>query len=500
MAHTAFAKPVLTAILLTSSSIAMAQARLPLPPVPDYGQTIPTPGTVTGSNRASEKERYSVSTMAEAVARAYRSNPRILAQRATLRSTDELYPAARAAYGPTVNVTLSHTYTRDRYPDLAAPLTYQGAASTASLAVSQPVLSMGRRAASEDSARAQIEYQREQLRVIEQQVMLSVVTSYASVLRDTRAVQIARQNLGLLQQQLREESDRYRLREITLTDLQQVQVRAQIQAGQVVAAEGQLAASRFQFLSDVGVYPENLAPPSSLEIPVRKLDDAYPIADAESPALRAALAKERVAQATTASAKAEFNPRVDLSGNASRLTSTSYNEKPSILRYQGGVSVTIPLYTAGLHQAQWQGAREAEQADHQAVDTAMRTAHASVASAWSAFEAAGLSASYYATAEKIANEALSGARLQQKAGARTTLEVLDQTRDLLSAQHSLNVATASEYIAKATLLAALGRLSASKLVPDIDSYDPEAHFNSVKHAGDMPIITPVLSKLDGLFR
>jgi len=498
MARTA---PLLASLLASSlATPAFAQARLPLPPVPDYPQAIPSPGTVTGSTPTGLGEVFTVSSLRDAVARAYRTHPRILAQRAMLRSTDELYPAARAAYGPTVNVTLSHRYTHDRYPDLATPTTFQGESSTASVSVAQPLLSMGRYASAQDSASAQIDYHREQLRLIEQQVMLAVVTSYIAVLRDTRAVEIARQNLGLLQQQFREESDRYRLREITLTDMQQVQVRSQIQAGQVVAAEGQLAASRFQFLSDVGLYPERLAPPATLAIPVAKLGDAYTIADAESPALRSARARERVAGAATAAARAEFNPRIDLSGTAARLTSTSYSQKPSILRYQGGVSVTIPLYTSGLHQAQWQGAREAEQAERDAVDSATRIAHASLASAWAAFEAAGRSAVFYAAGELIAKEALSGARLQQKAGARTTLEVLDQTRDLLAAQNNLNVASANEYIAKATLLATMGRLSAADLVPDIARYDPLAHFNATKKAGDVPVITPALSALDGLFR
>jgi outer membrane protein/S-layer protein transport system outer membrane protein len=62
----------------------------------------------------------------------------------------------------------------------------------------------------------------------------------------------------------------------------------------------------------------------------------------------------------------------------------------------------------------------------------------------------------------------------------------------------LIVAEANEYLARAQLLATIGRLEAPLLVPDIQSYDPIANFERVARSGDIPLLTPALSGLDGL--
>jgi outer membrane protein len=57
---------------------------------------------------------------------------------------------------------------------------------------------------------------------------------------------------------------------------------------------------------------------------------------------------------------------------------------------------------------------------------------------------------------------------------------------------------ANEYVARASLLAAMGRLEAPLLLPDVRRYDPESNFSSQRWRGDVPLITTILSGLDSI--
>jgi len=107
-----------------------------------------------------------VTRLEQALALAYEGNPTLLAQRGVLRSTDALYPGARSAYGPQVSLEGRHQFTWDRTElQTGSFVGVNGFASTAALVFSQPLFSFGRRYASEQSALAQIDLGRNQLRL-----------------------------------------------------------------------------------------------------------------------------------------------------------------------------------------------------------------------------------------------------------------------------------------------------------------------------------------------
>jgi hypothetical protein len=86
--------------------------------------------------------------------------------------------------------------------------------------------------------------------------------------------------------------------------------------------------------------------------------------------------------------------------------------------------------------------------------------------------------------------------VQEKAGMRTTLDVLDLARDLLTVRTSYVSAKANEYIARSSLIAAMGNLEGAALIPSIRAYDPDIHFRQQDGRGDVPLLTYVLSGLD----
>ena len=439
-----------------------------------------------------------VTTLAQAVSLAYRNNPRLLAQRADARSADYRYPAARSQFGPSLSVSAGYTFNRNRTEIL--PGTWAGAqgfTSTAGAVLNQPLLTFGRNSAAAAGALAESRFARDSLRVAEADVLLGVVGSYVRLQREANAVTIARQNLELLERQYRDNAERFRVRDITSSDLQQIETRVEFGRAQLTNALGQYGTAQAAFLRDVGARPGALAAPDLIDVKVGSLDQALSIAEINAPLVRAAQSREKVSRAAYEATKAESRPRIDLQGTADYGTVSPYSDRLRTTQIVGRAVLTQPLIDSGLRNARRNEAAEANQADWRLIDDAVRETHRSVTEAWNVLTSARASLTNYRLAVDAAQRAYDGAQLQQKAGDRTTLDVLDLARDLLNIRLSYNAALADEYVARAALLAAMGQLEAPLLLPGLPAYDADAHFDRVKGKGDIPLLTPALAGLDG---
>jgi TolC family type I secretion outer membrane protein len=440
-----------------------------------------------------------VRTLAEAITLAYRTNPQLLASRASARSADYRVPQARSAFGPSLSANGAYTFTRTRsefFPGQFAGA--QGWTSTASLILNQPVFTLGRNAASAAQAVATSRYQRDLLRVTEAQVLNAVVEVYVSVLRDAQAVTIARENLALLERQLGDNQKRYEVRDLTQTDLDQTRTRVEFGRAQLVQAEGQLGVSQTRFLQFVGTPPGELAAPDLLDVRFANVTAAYSYAEANSGLIRSAMAREKISRASLDLAKADSLPRVDLRGTADYGTVSPYSDTLRTTQLLGQVVVSQPLIDSGLRRARTNEAREANQADWRLLDASLRDTRQAIGSAWDVLAASRASLDGYRAAIDAAERAYQGAVLQQRAGDRSTLDVLDLARDLLTVRTSYNTNLANEYLARATLLAAAGMLEGPLIVPGLTGYDADEHYDRVRRQGDIPLFTPALSALDGV--
>jgi len=437
-----------------------------------------------------------VSNFADALALSYSRNPRLLAERAQTRSADNQLPAARGAYGPHLDVRARHSYQRDRAPGLF--FDDQGFSTTAEAVLVQPVHTFGRLRSAEEGALARISFSRASLRYVENQTLLDTINSYVAVQRDEALVAITRENVELLERQLSDNRERFRVREITSTDLQQIQTRVEFGRAQLLDAEGTLAASRSTFLRMVGANAGKLDTAPRLMVPVSTLDEAQVLAERDSPLIAAAEARERNARASTAAAQAEFFPEVALQGTGEYGTISPYRNTGRTTRLVGEVVVTVPLIDSGVRLAKLRAARETEDAEWRLADDARRETRDQVNSAWNRLAASRQSITHYSAAVDAAQLAYDGAAVQERAGARTTLDVLDLARDLLTVKRSYIQAIADEYVGRATLLASLGHLEGDDLLPGKWLYDPETNLKRVKYRGNFPPFSSILSALDGV--
>jgi outer membrane protein len=462
---------------------------------PVYDPSLPadTPAEIKALDMASP-----VAGLKDALLRAYWTNPQLLAERSSMRSADFTLPQARAAFGPSINYSLGLNWQDDRFDTaLGTSFSRSGRTTTAAAVLTQPLYTFGRLAAGERSARAQIAFERSRLRDTEQQVLFQTISAYVGVLRDRAGLQIAKDNLDILEREMSDVQARYNVREATDVDLQQVAAEAAAARADVESAQSTLTASEATFRSVVGSPPGTLDPPNPLLIPATSVETAQEAAEQDNPVLAAARAREQASRASADAAHAARLPRIDLQGRADFGTTTPYDDKLRQDSFRAGVVLTGPLFDSGLLGARQQQAEAANDADWRLIDRAARDLRAQVTSSWAAKQAAAASLTALATAVAAAQKAYDGSVTQQKAGFRTTLDVLILARDLLNVRRSYNTTIADAYLTQAQLLLAMGSLDLADLMPEARLHNPERHLEKVDGEGELPW-TPVLSAIDGL--
>lgn len=486
------------AVVTIPSAARVPRARIDEPTAgprltPDLPRTTPD-----REEQAYEAPPAPVSSFVDALDRAYWTHPSLLAQRARLRSTDFRLPQARAAFGPSLSVEATYGYERENFETVAGAWTARsGWTTTAAAVLNQPVFTFGRNAAGERQALAEIAFQRGSLRSAEIETFFNAVVTYAAVLRDRAGVDLVRDDLALLEREYADNLGRFTKREVTSSDVQQVETRVEQSRAQLLIAQRSAANSEAAFLSAVGAPAGALAAPNPLAVPVRTLEEAYAFADAHSPVLGAAYARERVSRAARDASRANLMPRVDLRGSARYGTASPFANDPRVTTVQGAVVVSSTLFQSGLGRARLAEAEAANDADWRLIDATLRDNRREVAESWNEWLAQTASIERLRLAAEAARKALDGALLQEKAGMRSTLDVLSLARELLNARSSYNATTAAAYVAQARLLAAMGALERGALFPDAPAYDPDTHFDQTKNGGSIPLVTPLLSRIDG---
>ncbi|MFX4222344.1 MAG: TolC family protein [Thalassobaculum sp.] len=202
-------------------------------------------------------------SLEEALALAYETNPELLAARADLRQTDEAAPQARGGWRPSITATGSFGVTDVNAESRGVTTTDDHSFPiTGSLNVTQPIYTFGRVDAEVDEADANIQAARAGLFASEQNTLLDAVVAYVNVIRDTSILELQINNVQRLDKQLEATSDRFRVGEVTRTDVAQAEARRARSEADRTQAEGNLVTSRVAFERVVGVVPANLTEPS----------------------------------------------------------------------------------------------------------------------------------------------------------------------------------------------------------------------------------------------
>ncbi|MFM9940733.1 MAG: TolC family outer membrane protein [Hyphomicrobiaceae bacterium] len=418
-------------------------------------------------------------TLHQSMASAYHKNPRLDAERARLRATDEEVPRAKSGFRP--QITGSADAGRQRVEtDPKSTSTGETNPWGYSLNMSQSVFSGFRTVHAVGEAEAAVRAGREQLRTVEQQVLLDTVTAYSDVVRDSALVRLREGNVEVLSRELAGVQARRSVREVTRTDVAQTQARRARAVSALDAARANLKSSRAAFERVVGRPPSSLAPPAPpTRFLPRALEEALMIGERESPVIVSAMYREQGARHNVDRIRGELLPEVRLEARIDHR-----QEPSSSVAEQDVASITgrvnIPLYEGGETHARVRQSKHTHVSRLQEIEQARLEVQAGVTQAWSRYGASRAQLKSDQAQVEAARVALEGVREEEKAGQRTQLDVLNAEQEALDAEIQLVGTRRDLIVAAYALLVQMGRLTAESLGLAEQVYDPNLHYEEVR--------------------
>ncbi len=396
-------------------------------------------------------------TLAEAMTGAVDSNPSLAAQRQRLKATREALPQAWAEALPQISLSgLAQASDRDSDNPLLEGDRVETWSAGAN--ASQLLFGSGRVLATTRAARAQIRGAVAGFDLTLQTLLLDVTRAYADV-RQAQSVVAAREttvaNLSRLFEFAQAQFD---AGVVTRTDVAQSQARLAQARTQLVQAQGAMAAAVQAYERLVGRPPSDLqAPDAATGLPA-DLELALETAGRNSPVLRAAVADTELAAANVAVAAASGRMRVSLEAGLGQ-GATFDDDLSESTTDTVGVRVALPLIQGGAARSRTRQQRALRAASNLDLAAAQRGVRESVTNAWTGLASARAAVGSAREQVQASELAYEGVRLEQETGLRSTVEVLDQEQDLLTARLALAQAERDQVVAERQMLAAIGALA-----------------------------------------
>jgi len=417
-------------------------------------------------------------TLEEALIATYQNNPQLEAERQALKATDENYNQAFSGYRPQVSVQGSYGRVHEESDRSFTGARTDRTPRSYGLLLEQPLYRGGRTQADTARAMSTVQQGRATLQRREQDVLLQAVQAYVGVLRAQAVVKLNENNEDILRRNLEATQDRFRVGEVTLTDVAQAESRVARAEASKIRAQGDLTTVQATFKQVTGLDAQALvAPTGALDLP-GQLDAALKIALAENPRIAAALYARKSAEQTVRLQEGFLLPELSLNARVNQA------EDESVL---GGVTdtaqaiaqLTVPLYQSGAEYSRVREAKQLAAQQRALLLQEQRTVREDTVRAWDALETAKAQIESISAEIRAGEIAVEGVQQEALVGSRTVLEVLDAEQELLDARVRLVSADADKTVAQYSLLSVIGRLTAGGLALATPLYNPAAHFETV---------------------
>jgi outer membrane protein len=418
----------------------------------------------------------SATTLADALVLAYQTNPQIIAQQAFLRATDESVISARANLLPALKQTLQ----ANRAAQLNMPSGSRDPHGqwTLNTTITMQLFDNGSDRLIIEAAKMNVLAGRQALLQLEQNVLLSTVTTFVDVRRDQQFVRLAESNVRVLREQLRAAKGRFEVGLVTLTDVAQAEARLSAALSQLESNRGQLAKSENAYTAVVGIAPTKLRkPPAAPKLP-STLAKAEAVAIKKHPRVMQAQFNARAAELTLKSTLKNRAPQIDGSvgyifgknfgGNELSRDDVSATITGTVNIYQGGRLDSNRRRDIALHQQSLSNVQQSGFVTRQ-----------SIRNAWANWQSTSASIKSNRQQVRAAQVAFDGVSEEAKLGARTTLDALNAEQELLNARFQLVTAIRNQYVAQYQVLAEIGLMTAQHLNLGVPIYNPDSNTQAI---------------------
>ena len=407
-------------------------------------------------------------SLRDSLRNAYQNSGLLVQNRALLRAADEKVADAVAALRPVIGWSSRFAHS---YNDVAS-----SDSLTASLNAKWLLYDFGRSDLQTEALKKTILATRQSLVSIEQNVLLRAVTAHMNYRRSVEFVSLRSANVELIEQELRAAQDRFDVGEVTRTDVALAEARLASARASLAGAQGDLAKAAADYHAVVGRKPGDLATPSSLpELPT-EVSAAISNARAHHPELTRVQHEVAAAELALKASQLTYRPRFEADAGVSNV------DLDGPLTRSLSLTVSGPVYSGGAIASASRSAMAQRDAKRAGLHVVGLEVEQAVRNAFVVLEVARATGEATDRQIEAASVAFRGVREEASLGARTTLDVLNAEQELLDARVSRISTRIDEQVASYSLLAAMGKLTATELDLGVKTYDPAEYYNLVKSA------------------
>ena len=407
-------------------------------------------------------------SLRDSLRNAYQNSGLLVQNRALLRAVDEKVADAVAALRPVISWSSRFAHS---YNDVAS-----SDSLTTSLNANWLLYDFGSSDLQTEALKKTVLATRQSLLSIEQNVLLRAVTAHMNYRRSVEFVSLRSANVELIEQELRAAQDRFDVGEVTRTDVALAEARLASARASLAGAQGDLAKAAAEYHAVVGRKPGDLATPSSLpELPT-EVSAAISTARAHHPELTRVQHEVAAAELALKASQLTYRPRFEAGVGVSNV------DLDGPLTRSLSLTVSGPVYSGGAIASASRSAMAQRDAKRAGLHVVGLEVEQAVRNAFVVLEVARATGEATDRQIEAASVAFRGVREEASLGARTTLDVLNAEQELLDARVSRISTRIDEQVASYSLLAAMGKLTATELGLGVKTYDPAEYYNLVKSA------------------
>ncbi len=400
-------------------------------------------------------------TLFQSLSSAFLNNPKLNAERASMRASKEEKRESVSEFLPSVTIS---GYSSDQDNTNPGEDT-SFSPSEQSMSIEQKIFQGGSGVANFMKKKHGQTLGEYKLKKMEQEVLLDAAKAHTEFLLSEEKVNINLINVELLERQVETDQNRLEKGEISLTDLAQSESSLAGAQASLIAAQNDLVTSTANFKKIIGKKPsESIVKVEkiSLNLP-ESLATANRISVSENPDLQIALLEYKQAKLDVVIAGSELSPSATLSYKIAEQDDFSATVQE---RTQETVTATAtwPLFSGGSNLFNLRKFQELRNQKELLLQDSKTKNQTDVANAWSSFQSSKSVLDSIRSQVKAAEIANEGITLEYESGSsRTTLEVLQSKTILLNSRIDLASSERKFLISQFNLLSAIGRLTAKQL-------------------------------------
>ncbi len=431
---------------------------------------------------------------------AYKTNPQIKQQIATVRASVEKIVQAKSGWRPTVTASLSQSLTQANNKgdtikqqiesnNTGVSKAQKDANTSAKLELRQNLFAGGQTVYQVKESEAAYQSSKATLTETEQNVLLAVSTSYMQLMSKYAEIELLKRNEGNLRETLKATQDKFDVGEETRTSVAQAEAQLADGIAQRINAESELEQIKATFEKVTFRKAGRLTRPEIPKTMPKNLDEVIEKARVFSPTLSKAMYAEKSARYAVDRVTGALLPTVDLVGSSSasrdRLENKYVNSSNALtinprndraVNHSVQVQMSIPLYEGGRTRSQRREASESAEQSRIQIEQARREIVERAVGAWNRYKSAESRIAEYKKQVQANLVSLDGTQQELLVGSKILLDVLNAISRLVQSQVNL-VRAEQDYLSAAyEVLFVTGQLTAKSLGLHVTLYDPEIHY------------------------